>query len=216
MLHCGKFYIDFHDINLNNSTLVTSGDLNVNGGRIWVHERREFWFTDLWNNPGLHEIRWKEDFRMTRPTFEYIVLLVRPFITKRDTRFRKTIPVEKRAAIALWRLATGNSYGSIAKNFAVAKSTAVEITKGFCKCITEMASDFIVFPKTEGETAEAIIRFAEFSNCKIPQVVGAIDGVQIEVIGPRNDSKVDYLNRKQQHSTNTMATIGANLDRLPR
>ena len=43
--------------------------------------------------------------------------------------------------------------------------------------MTEMASDLIVFPKTESETAETIIRFAEFSNCKICEVVGAIDGV---------------------------------------
>ena len=85
ILHCGKFFIDFHNINLHNFTLVTAGELDVNGGRIWAHERREFWFTDLWNSPGLHEIRWKEDFRMTRPTFKYIVHLVRPFIAKRDT-----------------------------------------------------------------------------------------------------------------------------------
>lgn len=31
----------------------------------------------------------------------------------------------------------------------------------------------------------------------MPQVVGAIDGVQIEVIGLCNDSKVDYFNSKQ-------------------
>ena len=131
---------------------------------------------------------------------------------QRETRFRKAIPIEKRAAITLWRLETGNSYRSIAKNFAFgAKSTAVEITNEFYKCITEMVSDFIVFPKTERETAEAIIRFAEFSNCKIPQVVGVIDGVQIEVLGPRGDSKVAYFNRKQHCPVNTQATIGANL-----
>ena len=70
------------------------------------------------------------------------------------------------------------------------------------------------------------MRFAEFSNCKIPQVVGAIgsilprpqciwgrgcDGVQTKVIGSSNDSKVDYFNRKQHHSINTQATIGASL-----
>ena len=76
MLHCGKFYADFHNINLHNFALVTTGELNVNGGRIWAHERRELWFTDLWNKPDLHEIRWKEDFRMIRPTFEYFVHLV--------------------------------------------------------------------------------------------------------------------------------------------
>ena len=45
----------------------------------------------------------------------------------------------------------------------------------------------------------------------MPQVVGAVDGVQIEVIGPSNDSKVGYFNRKQHYSINTQATIGSNL-----
>ena len=98
------------------------------------------------------------------------------------------------------------------KIFAVTKSTAVEFTnKQICKCITKMASYFIVFPKTEKETAEAIIRFTEFSNCKIPQVVGAIDGIQIEVIGLSNDSKMDYFSMKQHYFIITQATIGANL-----
>ena len=66
MLHCGKFYLDFYNINLQNFTLVTAGELIVNGGRIWARERREFWFIVLCNNPGLHEIQWKVDFRMTR------------------------------------------------------------------------------------------------------------------------------------------------------
>ena len=74
-----------------------------------------------------------------------------------------------------------------------------------------MASDFIVISKTEKKTAEAIIRFTEFSSFKIPQVVGAIDGVQIEVIGPSNDSKMDYFNRKQHYFIITQATIGVNL-----
>ena len=84
-----------------------------------------------------------------------------------------------------------------------------------------MASGFIVFLKTERETAEVITRFVEFSNCKIPQVIGVIDGVQIEVIGPSNDIKVDCFNRKQYYLTNTQATIEASLvfltlRRLPR
>lgn len=44
----------------------------------------------------------------------------------------------------------------------------------------------------------------------ILQVVGAIDGVQIEVIGPANDSRVDYFNRKH-YSIDTQTTTGANL-----
>ena len=93
MLHLGKFYADFRNINLPNFTLVIASELNVNGGRIWVHGRREFWFTDLWNKPGLHEITQKEDFRIIRPIFEYFVHLVRLFIAKSDTQSWKAISV---------------------------------------------------------------------------------------------------------------------------
>ena len=70
---------------------------------------------------------------------------------KRDTRLRKAIPVKKRVTLAFWKLATENNYRSIEK-------MAVEITNEFSKCITEMASDLKVFPKTERETTEAIIK----------------------------------------------------------
>ena len=78
--------------------------------KIRANEKRELWFTDLWNNLGLHEIRWTENFKTTRPTFEYIVHLVRPFIAKKDTRSRKAISVEESASVTLPRLLTENSY----------------------------------------------------------------------------------------------------------
>ena len=81
--------------------------------RIRTREKREFWFTDLWNNLGLHEIRWKENFKTTRPTFEYIVHLVQPFIAKKDTRSRKAISVEESVAVILSSLSTENSFISI-------------------------------------------------------------------------------------------------------
>lgn len=78
-----------------------------------------------------------------------------------------------------------------------------------------------MFLKTETETAEVIIRFVEFSNCKIPQIIGVINGVQIEIISPSNDIEVDCFNRKQHYLINTQATIEASLvfltsRRLPR
>ena len=91
---------------------------------------------------------------MTRPTFEYIVHLLRPFIAKRDRRFRKPFPIEKRVAITLWRLAKGNSYRSAGKNFAVAKSATVKIANEFCKCFSYRDCCDFFFPKTVKETPE--------------------------------------------------------------
>ena len=49
------------------------------------------------------------DFQMTPDTFSDVVTLVRNRLEKQDTRFHEAVPIEKRVAIALWRLANGNS-----------------------------------------------------------------------------------------------------------
>ena len=53
--------------------------------------------------------RWKEDFRMSRRKFEKLVNLIRGSLEKRDTHFRKAIPVKKGVTGALWRLTNENS-----------------------------------------------------------------------------------------------------------
>ena len=46
---------------------------------------------------------------------------------KRDTQLCRAVPIEKRVAVALWRLSIENSFRTTAKKFAVGKSTAVKI-----------------------------------------------------------------------------------------
>ena len=86
------------------------------------------------------------------------------------------IPVEKRVAIGVWRVATGEAFRSIAKTFAVGKSTATQICHEFCETLTLLANEFIRFPHTAVEVGEAIANFKDDVNCKIPQVFGAVDG----------------------------------------
>ena len=59
-------------------------------------------------NGNFVEEWWKENLRISRRTFEYIVRFVGPDVAKKDTRLRECIPVKKRVAVALWRLATGD------------------------------------------------------------------------------------------------------------
>lgn len=47
-----------------------------------------------------------------------------------------------------------------------------------------LTNNFIKFPKTTFENAEAMKLFQEFTVCKIPQVVGAIDGTRTEIMAP--------------------------------
>ena len=83
--------------------------------RAWVWPRPQNWFCLLIAHTALHS-PWKEHFRVTHETFEYLCDLVRADLQKR-TRMRAPISVEERVGLALWRLATGNSYRSCGLQF---------------------------------------------------------------------------------------------------
>ena len=59
---------------------------------------------------------------------------------KQNTTFRNSIKIEKRVAVALWRLSTGNSYRTVSKVFSIAKSTVVKIVNNFCAEICRLSS----------------------------------------------------------------------------
>ena len=99
---------------------------------------------------------------MSQETFRDIVRVVQPSLEKRDAQFRRAILIEKRVAIALWRLLTGNSFRTVAKTFAVGKSTATQITTEFCSKMLRLAPRYIHFPRSRRETAEAFEQFKIF------------------------------------------------------
>ena len=72
---------------------------------------------------------------------------------------RRAVPVQKRLAIFVRRLPTGNSYRSIRKLCGVGKSTVIKIFQQGISSIIPLANNFIKFPKTTFETAGAIKRF---------------------------------------------------------
>ena len=62
---------------------------------------------------------------------------------KQNTFFRKAIPMEKRVAVALWRLATGNTYRSISKVFGIGLTSVAKIVYKFWESIFEESGQFI-------------------------------------------------------------------------
>lgn len=121
---------------------------------------------------------------MRLETVEEFLNMASLALRRDDTKMRREVPVEKRLAIFLWRLATGNSYRSIGKLFGVENSTVIKMFQQGIASIISLTNNFIKFPKTTFENAEAMKLFQEFTECKIPQVVGAIDGTCIEIMAP--------------------------------
>ena len=165
----------------------------------WAMQYEQSWFDKMWRNchNDIYCELWQKEFRMSPSTFEYIIGLVEQNMGKADTVFRKAVRIEKRVGLGLWRLSTGNSFRTISKVFGIGKSP-----------------EFIKFRKTTLETGAKIRSFCDFIGCKIPQFLGAIDGIHIEILAPSSDSKVDYFSRKQKFTVNTQAVIGADLEFL--
>ena len=208
-LHC----LRMKAIQNQRNAILSSLSLSKRKRRYWMMYYNQLYFETLWNqrrNDVVKEI-WKRDYRMSVETFEEILNMTNLALRCDDTNMRRAVPVEKRLAIFLWRLATGNSYRSIGKLFGVGKSTVIKIFRQGIASIIPLANNFIKFPKTTFETSEAMKRFQEFTECKIPQVVGAIDGTHIEIMAPSTDSKADYYSRKQRYTINTQAIVGSNL-----
>ena len=64
--------------------------------RAWVFPRPQNWFQELLNNNALDHW-WKENFRVSRDTQEYICQLVGPALQRQNTRMRDAIPVLQRS-----------------------------------------------------------------------------------------------------------------------
>ena len=82
-------------------------------------------------------------------------------LQKQHTRFRSPVSVEERAGLALWRLATGNSYRSCGLQFGLGKSTAKIICSEFEQAIFNLKDRFIKFPLTIQEIRNKMDEFEE-------------------------------------------------------
>ena len=76
---------------------------------------------------------------------------VAPLIQQQDTILCAAILIKTRTMIALWRLATGDSYCSCGLMFGIAKSTAIEVCKDFIQALCQLKEQFIKFPTSPAQ-----------------------------------------------------------------
>ena len=159
--------------------------------RTWAWLRNQFWFESLLQGDFVEDW-WKENFRISRRTFEYIVRVVGPDLTKRDTRLRQCIHVNKQVAVVLWPLATGDTYRLTGLQFGIGRCTAMLITHDFCEAIAKRTTEFIKFPVIEQEVLQSIRLF--INKSPFPQVVGAIDSRHIALKTVPVNVRIEYFN----------------------
>ena len=177
---------------VNSSLVVTMlyGCMTFRDVWSWFKPNHSYWtITSQQWTPRM----WVRHLRMKKESFLYVCRDLGPYLEKELTRFREPVPVSKRIAIALWRLATGIDYRSIGQLFGVGTSTCCKITHHVSDALVAvLLKRFIKVVANERilETKEA---FRVMSG--LPQCVGAVDGCHIPILAPK-ENHCDYVNRK--------------------
>ncbi|XP_014866284.1 PREDICTED: putative nuclease HARBI1 [Poecilia mexicana] len=167
----------------------------LRGPTVWAFNRSSHWWDVI--VPGFTHSQWLQKFRMSEDTINHLCARLRHVLERTDTNFQKCVPLKKRVAIALWKLATGSEYRSIGHLFGVNLATVCECVQEFCAAIqTVLVPELIKIPSAE--RFEEIAAYFE-NRWGLPQCVGAIDGSHIPIIAPTT-YHCDFFNRKGWHS----------------
>ncbi|XP_014888514.1 putative nuclease HARBI1 [Poecilia latipinna] len=168
------------------------------GMRSNVRIRTRPWTTtprsDWWERVVMTEFQpsdWLDKFRMSRETFFYLCEKLRPRLARQDTSFRLALPVEKRVAVALWRLASNVEYRTISSLFGVGKSTVCRCVRDMCHAIVALLSSTYLRPPTEQELEESAQLFHSYLG--FPHCVAAITTLHTAIITPSSNAS-DYAN----------------------
>ena len=147
---------------------------------MWAYQIEALWFDSMRNDQNFEQ-HWRSDFRMSQDTFRDIVRVVQPALEKRDTQFRRAIPIEKQLHYGDFRQAT--LFVLLQKHLQSANQRLFKLLESFVqKCCVQ-----------------------------VPQVLGALDGTNIPIVAPNVDGKADYFSRKQRYTISTQGLVGANL-----
>ena len=167
--------------------------------RLWAHERglhrTGFFDQNLLGSFNAREFKGR--MRMDVSTFEYLCSCLAPCLQRKDTAMRLAVPVQVKVAVAISRLATGNSMQSIANLYKIGLSTSQLAVSQFNAAVKSiLLRKFLKWPSPTIMKKFAQ-EFQEIHN--IPYVIGAVDGSHIPIVAPQLHA-ADYYNHKGFHS----------------
>ena len=169
--------------------------------------RSDIWWQNLDSRQGVHALpeEWKENFRMSKQTFDLLCRSLRPYISRKHTHLRAPISVDKQVGITLYYLSDGGRMRKTANAFGVAPSTVSAIVKRVtCAVSKYLGNTYIKHPATEQEVQTSVVGF--FARTGFPQCIGAVDGTHIPLQKP-TDNPSTFINRKGYYSLNVQACV---------
>lgn len=169
---------------------------------VWAYPRSYYWWDTI--VPGFNSEQFIQNVWVSREFFHYICHRLSRVLERRNTNYRSCVPVRKRVAIAIWKLATNSEYRSVSHLFGVGITTVCHCVQEFCNAVIKVLLPVhITFPD-----ARKLVEMASFfsNRWRVPQCVGAIDGSHIPIIAPEEYPR-DYFNRKGWHSIVLQAVV---------
>ncbi|KAJ0175613.1 hypothetical protein K1T71_008772 [Dendrolimus kikuchii] len=141
------------------------------------------------------DAEFKSHFRLSRNIFNYLHKLIQKDLVRRIAGC-PTIPSRQQLMIAIWKVATMDSYRTVCDRFNVGRATAVRAVRRVCYALFIRASSFIQWSK-EDRAIDVMCGFERTSG--FPKIIGATDGTHIRINAPKLNP-ADYINRKGFHS----------------
>ncbi|KAK9281503.1 hypothetical protein L1049_004406 [Liquidambar formosana] len=141
-------------------------------------------------------------FRVSRNTFEYICSLVRQDLVSRPPSGLiniegRLLSVEKQVAIALRRLASGESQVSVGSAFGVGQSTVSQVTWRFIEALEERAKHHLKWPDSKRMEE---IKFNFKASFGLLNCCGAIDATHIIMTLPAVETSGDWCDQENNYS----------------
>ncbi|XP_041372439.1 protein ALP1-like [Gigantopelta aegis] len=179
-------------------------------GRPWAREQggEQGAFENLLPILRLKELTQYNNFlRMPSDSFDVLLGLVTPLITKKDTSFRPAITPAERLAVTIRFLATGETYKSLSWLFRIGATTIGEFVPEVCEAIyTVLKSKYMKCPGNQMEWRETANLFQ--SRWQLPNCLGALDGKHVTLRPPIGSGSTFY-NYKSTFSIVLMAVVDA-------
>ncbi|XP_061441727.1 uncharacterized protein LOC133364856 isoform X2 [Rhineura floridana] len=168
--------------------VLLGANYRPNDRTVWSKTQK----TDWWDNlvagqPDDGE--WIRYFRMSREAVLDLVEKLRPVLQREDTNMRAAIPVDKRVALTLWKLATSDSYRSVANQFGVGVSTASVIVMEVCEAIHDVLLKHVV------QLGDAQAVMDGFERVGFPNCIGVVDETHIPILCSPHGASA-YINGK--------------------
>ena len=146
--------------------------------------------------------------RMEPELFQELVERLTPYLEKKNTHCRRSLPVGLKVACTLRHLATGNSYASLSYSFRVSKAAIClfvpEVCQAIIKCYQPEVMKCPQTPEEWKQVAEGFSQKWHYHNC-----FGALDGKHVGMQKPQHGGSVFY-NYKKFNSVILMALVDAN------